>query len=317
MLAPLTLATLLIAAVVTTDTPPGSWDPTNPEDVARRSTDTSTGGSAEDPLKGPDVPPGEQGSARGSRAGEGSMQMAPTVAGLLEARCGQCHGPDKQKGGLQIVPVNRLHEGPEKFRVIKPGDAAGSLLVQRIKLPAGHDDVMPPSGQSLSATEIKVIEDWVNAGATQSAAHVTVAGMASAQGSRKQTTSPRVFLRAYMGLSDLTKVQRKAGIDAATAARKGISAEDRKVLQDFRTMQQAMANGGELSTEIVARRQEIRGKIQAMEAKARKVQGELWALLNADQQATLRAALEQAAAKGQRGPRQDRPNGGQRPPSTP
>lgn len=317
MLAPATIATLLIAAMVTMDTPPGSWDPTNPEDVARRSTDAPTSGSADDPLKGPDVSEGERGRARGPGSGDGGMQMSPTVAGLLEARCGQCHGPDKQKGGLQIVPVSRLHEGPEKFRVIKPGDAAGSLLVQRIKLPAGHDDAMPPTDQSLSATEIKVIEDWVNAGATQSAAHVKVAGMASAQGARKQTTSPRAFLRAYMALPDLTTAQRKAGIDAATAARKAISAEDKKVLQDFRTMQKAMGDGGELPTEIVARRQEIRGKIQAMEAKARQVQGELWAMLNASQQAAIRTALEQAAAKGPRRPGPNRPNGGGKPPSKP
>ena len=318
MFVPATMAMLIAATALSMQgTPPGLWDPTNPEDVARRSADADNTGSTADPLKGPEVPESQRGRARGPGSGDGGMQMSPTVAGLLEARCGQCHGPDKQKGGLQIVPVSRLHEGAEKFRVIKPGNAAGSLLVQRIKLPAGHDDHMPPTGQSLSATEVKVIEDWVNGGATEADAHVQVASMASATPARKQTTSPRAFLRAFMALPDLTAAQRKAGIDAAKAGREAMTEADRKVIQEFRTWRQALGDAGELPTDLVARRQEIISKMQALEARAREKQAELWSLLNADQQEALRTKLEQAAAKGQRRPNRDRRPGGDRPPTTP
>ena len=110
---------------------PGNWDPTDPEDVARRATDPAGGNSADDPLKGPDVP--AQTNTRGGRNGAaGGGQMTVTVESILRTNCNQCHGTEKQKGGLQILPVERLHEGAEKFRVIKPGDVAGSLLLQRI-----------------------------------------------------------------------------------------------------------------------------------------------------------------------------------------
>jgi hypothetical protein len=249
------------------------------------------------------------------------MQQSATIEGLLQARCGECHGTLKQKGGLQIVPVSRLHEGAEKFRVVKPGDAQGSLLVQRIKLPAGHDDVMPPTGQPLSASEIKIIEAWVNGGATEAQAKKPVAGLASAmgpgagKGSREKAISPRAFLRAYMALKDLTEPQREAGIDAATAARTALSDEDKEVVKQFRIMQRANQQGTALPDELVAKQRAIRLKVQAIQVKAREVQNELWSKLNADQKTALKAALDEAAAKASRGRGQNRRPGGQTPPA--
>ncbi|MCH2137020.1 MAG: hypothetical protein MK101_10645 [Phycisphaerales bacterium] len=303
------------------DAPPGNWDPTSPEDVARRAAESDGGSNSstsDDPLKGPDVP--SQPTGGRGRGGDMQMTMQPTVEGLLEARCGSCHGVDKQKGGLQIIPIARLHEGPEKFRVVKPGDPAGSLLLQRVKLPKGHDDIMPPTGDPLTAAEVKAIEDWINGGATQQKAKEHVAALNSGSKGRTRTTSARDFLRAYMSLKDLTSEQRKAGIDAAAEARKSLSAEDKKAMEEFRQMQRAMQDGDELPAELVARRQAIRSKIQEMEARAAELQNQLWSKLTPEQQATLRAALEERKkAAGRRngrgqgrdkGPGQDAGQGG-------
>ena len=289
---------------------PGNWDPTNPEDVARRASDPAGSGSADDPLKGPDVP--AQTETRGRRGGQGGQggggQMTVTVESILHTNCNTCHGTDKQKGGLQILPVSRLHEGPEKFRVIKPGDPAGSLLVQRISLSAGHDDVMPPNGTTLSAAEIKVIEDWIKAGAKEADAKTPVAGM-SASDSRVKKPSARDFLRAYMGLKDLTSAQRKAGIAAATKARNALSAEDKKVLQDIQKLQRARATGGEIPLELVARRAEIQSRMATLRAAGAKAQSDLWALLNPEQQARVREVLDKGNARGQQDRRRDRGKG--------
>ena len=41
-----------------------------------------------------------------------------------------------------------------------------SILVSRIILPAGHEDVMPPKGATLTEAQIELIKTWINEGAT-------------------------------------------------------------------------------------------------------------------------------------------------------
>ena len=56
-----------------------------------------------------------------------SRQIEP----VLNSRCGDCHGPDAQKGGLQLVPYEafRSHEG-----MIDQADPVRSLLIHRVVL---------------------------------------------------------------------------------------------------------------------------------------------------------------------------------------
>ncbi len=303
--------------------PPGNWDPTNPEDVARRTSDPAQPSQTDDPLKGPSVP--AQTDDRRGRTG-GAMMTAVTVESILQANCASCHAGDKQKGGLEVLPISRLHEGPEKFRVVKPGDPAGSLLVQRIKLPAGHDDVMPPSDKVLTPDQIKVIEDWVRDGATEADAKKPIAGMSAMTSGRggQQKTSAREFLRAYMALPSLTKEQRAAGINAAAEARKSLSPEDKQALADFNAFRRAIGEGEEIPQDIAERRQELMSKAKELQARAAKAQQDLWNLLTTEQQAQLRARLdkaaEEAAKRRQQGRRGADRRGGQRggtqPPST-
>lgn len=85
---------------------------------------------------------------------------------ILEARCVSCHGPKKKKGGLRLEPIaEAFPEGDEDWWTILPGDPAGSLLVERIKLTADDDGVMPPRGELLTKEEISLIEQWIARGA--------------------------------------------------------------------------------------------------------------------------------------------------------
>ncbi len=93
------------------------------------------------------------------------------VRPLLEARCGSCHGPKTQKGGLRLDRRDSaVREGDEESPVL-PGRGAESLLV---KLAAGLDPdrIMPPKGVRLTAEEVGLLRAWIDQGAEWSGARV-------------------------------------------------------------------------------------------------------------------------------------------------
>jgi uncharacterized membrane protein len=94
--------------------------------------------------------------------------FAGVIAPLLENKCIHCHGADKSKAGLRLDSFAALLDGSDDGAVLKPGDAAQSVLIQRLLLPADSDDHMPPSGKpQLTAGEIALLKWWVNAGAPE------------------------------------------------------------------------------------------------------------------------------------------------------
>ena len=89
------------------------------------------------------------------------------VQPVFAAKCYNCHGPDKQKGGYRLDLSDRALKGGESGKAgIKPFDPMESYLVRLILLPSDHDDVMPPSGKKpLSIEEIAAILEWIRNGA--------------------------------------------------------------------------------------------------------------------------------------------------------
>jgi len=89
------------------------------------------------------------------------------VEPIFANHCEKCHGPKRQKAGLQLVPWSVMFSGEMGDWVVSPGDPSTSLLHTLITLPATHDDVMPPTGKAdpLSGAQIKLITDWISAGA--------------------------------------------------------------------------------------------------------------------------------------------------------
>jgi hypothetical protein len=84
------------------------------------------------------------------------------VAPLLKVHCRGCHGDEPElAGGLDLRLRRGMLTGGESGPAIVPGEAAASLLVQRVE--AGE---MPPGGKKrLSAEQIRVLRRWIDAGA--------------------------------------------------------------------------------------------------------------------------------------------------------
>jgi hypothetical protein len=90
------------------------------------------------------------------------VDFSREIKPLLVAKCYACHGPDggKRKADLRLdVKTDALK------KVLKPGDAAGSLLVQRI---TAEEKPMPPKGAKtgpLAPEQVELLRRWVEQGA--------------------------------------------------------------------------------------------------------------------------------------------------------
>ena len=87
------------------------------------------------------------------------------VLPVLKAKCFACHGEGekKPKGGLDMRSLGALIEGGDTDTALKPGKPAESLLFKAIN----WDEIeMPPKeNDRLTAAQIKVVEEWIRAGA--------------------------------------------------------------------------------------------------------------------------------------------------------
>jgi hypothetical protein len=93
-----------------------------------------------------------------------AVDFEKDVRPLLAARCFQCHGTAKQKGGLRLSDRARAFQGGDSGKAIVPRKASESLLLHLVK-GADPDRVMPPKGERLKPAEIAVLEEWINSGA--------------------------------------------------------------------------------------------------------------------------------------------------------
>src|SRR5262245_39250527 len=81
------------------------------------------------------------------------------VRPLLTAKCLRCHGPDKQRGGLDLGRRATAVAGGESGPAFVPGKPLKSLLYEKV---AGGK--MPP-GKPLSPAEVAVLKQWLADGA--------------------------------------------------------------------------------------------------------------------------------------------------------
>jgi uncharacterized membrane protein/mono/diheme cytochrome c family protein len=85
---------------------------------------------------------------------------------MLQARCYSCHGPSKQKGKLRLDAQSFILKGGEDGKVIIPGRADESDMINRILLPKDDEDHMPPKEKAqLSKQDIDLLHWWVSNGA--------------------------------------------------------------------------------------------------------------------------------------------------------
>jgi uncharacterized membrane protein len=107
---------------------------------------------------------GQSVDALGGWQGAGSAAAAGQI---LESRCFECHGPEKQKSGLRLDKRWAALTGGESGKpAVVPGDAFASALIRAITLPGEDRRAMPPSGKiRLAPAEVVLLIDWINQGA--------------------------------------------------------------------------------------------------------------------------------------------------------
>ena len=81
------------------------------------------------------------------------------VSAVFRSRCGSCHNPDKQKGGLNLDNYGSAMQGGGSGKVIEPGDADNSTLFQVIS--HKEEPKMPPNSPKIPDAEIDLIRKWI------------------------------------------------------------------------------------------------------------------------------------------------------------
>ena len=89
---------------------------------------------------------------------------ASGVAPILKAYCVGCHNDDDREGDFSLEGDEPWRDGTSHGPLVKPGDAAASLLVRLITREA--KPAMPPKGKPRpSDVEVAAIKVWIDAGA--------------------------------------------------------------------------------------------------------------------------------------------------------
>jgi mono/diheme cytochrome c family protein len=93
------------------------------------------------------------------------IDFAADVQPIFAASCLQCHGDEKQKGGLRLDRRDDVLKGGDAYGPsIIPGDSGASPLI-RIVAGLDEDMMMPQKGDSLTAEQIGVLRAWIDQGA--------------------------------------------------------------------------------------------------------------------------------------------------------
>lgn len=88
------------------------------------------------------------------------------VKPVLQTTCYNCHGPNKQKGGLRLDNPAAIAKGGKDGIVLIAGKADSSMLIRRMLLPESDEDHMPPRGhRQLSHQQQELLYWWVAQGA--------------------------------------------------------------------------------------------------------------------------------------------------------
>src|SRR4029077_4898623 len=89
---------------------------------------------------------------------------ATDVDPILERSCRSCHGGAMQSGKLDLRTRESALQGGARGSDIVPRNAQASRLYRRV---AGLErPPMPAQGTPLTATEVAVIKQWIDEGAT-------------------------------------------------------------------------------------------------------------------------------------------------------
>jgi len=95
------------------------------------------------------------------------------VSQLFRNRCGTCHNPDKQKGGLNLDNYGSAMRGGGSGKVIEPGNPDNSQLF--LSVSHREEPKMPPNSPKIPDAEIELIRKWIEGGALENSGSVATA----------------------------------------------------------------------------------------------------------------------------------------------
>jgi mono/diheme cytochrome c family protein len=147
----LTLLTLIIAACG------GQPTQTQPEPVVPTQAVSTEASIATDTVA---PAPASEATEPATVAPASGISFANDVSPIFASSCTECHGGKQTKAGLDLQTYESLIAGSFDGVVIVAGNSAESFLVQQVV-----EGEMPKRGPKLTAEQIQIISDWINAGA--------------------------------------------------------------------------------------------------------------------------------------------------------
>lgn len=97
---------------------------------------------------------------------DSSTLFSAAIEPIFEAKCFGCHNDQKAKGKLILTSLAAIMKGGKNGVLWKQGDPDHSLIVQRLSLPLGSKEHMPPKDKAqLTGDEITFISQWIASGA--------------------------------------------------------------------------------------------------------------------------------------------------------
>jgi hypothetical protein len=87
---------------------------------------------------------------------------ADDVLAVFKQHCTNCHGADKQKGGLNLATYAALQAGGASGAVVAPGDPAKSRLYTLTA--HAEEPKMPPSGNKIPDAQLALLKLWIEQG---------------------------------------------------------------------------------------------------------------------------------------------------------
>jgi len=91
------------------------------------------------------------------------IDFETAVRPIVAKHCLECHSQDARKGGLSLATYPDMLDGGKDGPVIRPGNGAGSLMIQRLM--GQVDERMPKDADPLSDQEIAIVRRWIDEGA--------------------------------------------------------------------------------------------------------------------------------------------------------
>ena len=90
----------------------------------------------------------------------GAVSFSKDVLPIFQSVCVKCHGGENTNASLVLKSYADVMQGSENGPVIEPGKSADSLLIELIT-----NGKMPKKGPKLLPAQIRIITQWVDAGA--------------------------------------------------------------------------------------------------------------------------------------------------------